>query len=95
MVLSACNTAVGETRGGDEVAGLARAFQYAGAEWVVASLWEVSDAASAALMVELHRALAAGQPVDRALRAAQQALPQQNEDWSHPYFWAAFAAYRR
>lgn len=95
VVLSACNTAVGETRGGDEVAGLARAFQYAGADWVVASLWEVSDEASAALMARLHQAMAAGEPVDRALRSAQLALQETDPKWKHPYFWAAFAAYRR
>lgn len=95
VILSACNTAIGETRGGDEVAGLARAFQYAGAAWVVASLWEVSDEASARLMAALHRELARGEPVDRALRAAQAATRAASPEWEHPYFWAAFAAYRR
>jgi CHAT domain-containing protein len=62
---------------------------------VVASLWEVSDEASAALMARFHAALAAGEPVDRALKKAQAAIQEQNADWKHPYFWAAFAAYRQ
>lgn len=97
VVLSACNTAIGGEGGGDEVLGLSRAFQYAGAPWVVASLWEVSDEASAALMEAFYRALREDpeRRVDQALARAQGALRAQREDWRHPYYWAAFSAYRR
>jgi CHAT domain-containing protein len=95
VVLSACNTAIGEEGGGDEVLGLSRAFQYAGARWVVASLWEVSDEASAALMEEFHLQLAKTGRVDQALAAAMTKTRSAKGDWAHPYYWAPFAAFRR
>lgn len=95
VVLSACNTALGEAGGGDEVVGLARGFQYAGARWVIASLWEVDDAASAAWMTAFHRALGEGQAPDVAVTMAGASVRQAKADWAHPYYWAAFAAMRR
>jgi CHAT domain-containing protein len=101
VVLSACNTGVGESGGGDELLGLSRAFQYAGARWVLASLWEVSDEASAALMGHFHAALQdmkqVGQlaAVDQALSRAQATLRRERPEWEHPFYWAAFVAYRR
>lgn len=95
VVLSACNSALGAEGGGDEILGLSRAFQYAGARWVVASLWEVSDEASAFLMQEFHRALAGSGRVDRALAAAMAKTRAAKPEWAHPYYWAPFAAFRR
>jgi CHAT domain-containing protein len=53
VVLSACETALGKQNRGDEVAGMARAFLYAGTPVVIASLWPVEDEATQALMVAL------------------------------------------
>lgn len=96
VILSACNSAMGQATGGDEVLGLSRAFQYAGAEWVLASLWEVDDAASAELMASFHERLGAPEAPapPEALRQAMERLRLSAERWKHPYYWAAFALFR-
>lgn len=102
VVLSACDTALGRELGGEGLIGLTRAFQYAGARSVVASLWSVTDQVTAELMARFHRHLAAGLPKDEALRAAQIELIREpvrittadgqavETDASAPFFWAAF-----
>ncbi|MEO5345934.1 MAG: tetratricopeptide repeat protein [Magnetococcus sp. YQC-9] len=88
-VLSACETGLGEVHEGEGVYGLRRAFQEAGARTVIASLWEVSDAGTQALMTSLYARLSEGMHPHRALREAQLDLLESNE-WHHPYIWAAF-----
>jgi CHAT domain-containing protein len=89
VVLSACETGLGEQSRGDELVGLTRAFLYAGTPVVVASLWEVEDEATAALMTSFHQHLRTGLGPAPALRAAQEEV-RQNPRWSAPYFWAGF-----
>jgi CHAT domain-containing protein len=74
VTLSACETGLGKNMAGEGLVGLTRAFQYAGARSVLASLWSVSDRRTAQLMSTFYRELAAGHPKDEALRAAQLAL---------------------
>jgi CHAT domain-containing protein len=86
-VLSACETGLGETAGGEGVYGLVRAFHIAGTRNVAASLWKVDDEATAALMVLFYRHLWGSKPLPpgEALRQAQLALfrnPQHVKDWS-------------
>jgi CHAT domain-containing protein/Tfp pilus assembly protein PilF len=72
-VLSACDTGIGDAAGGEGVFGLQRAFHIAGCKNVVASLWKVDDAATAALMVRFYGYLFAeekAKPIE-ALRRAQ------------------------
>ena len=90
VVLSACETAQADSGLGDEQVGLVRAFLGAGAARVLASLWPVDDAITAAFMVDFHQALAAGSSPAAALRQAQQASCAAHP---HPYFWAAFTLY--
>ncbi|HCV31079.1 MAG TPA: hypothetical protein DGO89_13310, partial [Microcoleaceae bacterium UBA9251] len=92
LVLSACRTAVGDRRAALGLAGVA---VRAGARSTLASLWYVSDDATAVLMTKFYQELAQSQTTGNsitkaeALRRAQQAL-MRDERFSHPYFWSAF-----
>ena len=102
VVLSSCESALGRELSGEGLVGLTRAFQYAGARSVVASLWSVADRVTAELMTRFYRHYAAGLPKDEALRAAQMELIRgpvrlttskgqaMKMDASAPFFWAAF-----
>src|SRR4051794_20168001 len=87
VVLSACETGLGEVKTGEGVFGLQRAFVLAGARTLVMSLWSVPDEATRELMVEFYQRLLGGEPRAEALHAAQQALRARYPD---PYFWGAF-----
>jgi CHAT domain-containing protein len=90
VVLSACETGLGEEVRGEGVMGLTRAFLYAGAPRVIVSLWSVNDRATAELMGNLYRALLRdGMTPTGALRQAQLTLRKQKQ-WQSPYYWAAF-----
>jgi CHAT domain-containing protein len=71
VTLSACNSGLGTELGGEGLIGLTRAFQYAGARSVLASLWAVGDRSAADLMQRFYRHLRAGRGRADALRAAQ------------------------
>ena len=92
LVLSACRTAVGDRRAALGLAGVA---VRAGARSTLASLWYVSDDATAVLMTKFYQELAQSQTTGNsitkaeALRRAQQAL-MRDDRFSHPYFWSAF-----
>jgi CHAT domain-containing protein/tetratricopeptide (TPR) repeat protein len=90
VVLSACQTALGTEISGEGLVGLTRAFMYAGAPRVIASLWQVSDAATAELMKHLYAGiLQKGLTPAAALRAAQLDMSRDRR-WSSPYFWSGF-----
>jgi CHAT domain-containing protein/Flp pilus assembly protein TadD len=88
-VLSACETALGQEWPGNEVAHLANGFVEAGSTTIIASLWQVSDASTAALMEEFYRQLKAGKGIAEAKRLAEITLLR-NPETSHPYYWAPF-----
>ncbi len=88
VALSACDTGLGRTVSGDEVAGLPRAFALAGARSVFSSLWKVDDLSTAVLVKHFYRNLAAGQSRAEALRQAQRTV--RDELNPHPVYWAAF-----
>lgn len=87
LVLSACETAVG-----DDLAsmGLAGAAVQSGAQSAVASLWPVSDTGTVALMKGFYGQYRAGDGKAEALRSAQLALIRQPGELAHPSIWAAF-----
>lgn len=90
VVLSGCETGIGEQIQGEGLISLTRAFMFAGATRVVASLWSVSDEATAALMADFYKGMENdGFPPAAALRAAQIQM-WKNKRWSSPYYWAAF-----
>jgi len=74
VTLSACETALGQELAGEGILGLTRAFQYAGARSVLASLWSVADQSTAELMGRFYGNLNAGMAKDEALRQAQREL---------------------
>ncbi|WP_342113459.1 CHAT domain-containing protein [Pseudoduganella sp. OTU4001] len=87
VTLSACETGLTKAQNGDDVIGMTRGFLYAGSSNIIASLWEVDDNATAALMTHFYRNVKAGQPKGKALRAAQESL---RASYPAPRFWAAF-----
>jgi len=87
VVLSACQTQLGELSRGDEVVGLNRAFLYAGTPSVIATLWSVQDNTTALLMKRFYTHLRSGIALAQALRQAQIEV---RAEYPHPYYWAAF-----
>lgn len=93
VVLSGCETGVGKLVRGEGMVGLTRGFMYAGARRVVASLWDVDDRPTAALMESFYREmLVRGRTPAAALREAQLKI-RRTTGWSAPYYWAAFGQY--
>jgi len=95
VILSACNTAAGDGSG-EGLAGLARAFFFAGARSLLVSHWSVEDRATQALMTEVFRRFAADKTMPRAeaLRQGMLALMASGQGqtayFAHPFAWAPF-----
>jgi CHAT domain-containing protein/tetratricopeptide (TPR) repeat protein len=87
VVLSGCETGLGEIRTGEGVFGLRRAFFLAGARTLVMSLWKVPDGPTEELMEEFYHRLWAGVPKAEALRKAQLTMKAKDPD---PFCWGAF-----
>ncbi|MFM7440879.1 MAG: CHAT domain-containing protein, partial [Snowella sp.] len=90
VVLSACETGLGEEIKGEGLVGLTRGFMYAGTPRVLVSLWKVDDDATAEIMTRFYKLMLEKKlPPAQALRQAQ--LQMQNEtEWKSPYYWSAF-----
>lgn len=93
VVLSACETGVGEIHAGEGVYGLRRAFQEAGVKSVVNSLWPVSDEGTRRLMTDFYRNMFEGMQAREALKAAK--IKMLNSEWFSPYYWASFVLVER
>jgi CHAT domain-containing protein len=93
VTLSACETGRSIAGGGDELAGLARAFLYAGSAGLVVSQWRVEDSSTARLMTTFYELLTSGVGPAAALQSAQVASlspSSPNCDRLHPLYWAGF-----
>ncbi|MEK0191332.1 CHAT domain-containing tetratricopeptide repeat protein [Microcoleus anatoxicus] len=90
VVLSACQSGMGQNVKGEGMVGLTRGFMYAGAQRVAVSLWSVDDEGTAVLMQKFYQKMLQQKLAPAAaLRAAQMEMMQQ-EKWKSPYYWAAF-----
>ena len=92
VVLSACNTGLGTNRSGEGVFGLRRAFQEAGADSVLMSMWQVPDEETKRLMALFYENWLAGKNKHEALRMAQRQLRDELKAEGHdsPFYWGAF-----
>jgi CHAT domain-containing protein len=88
IILSACETAVGDDQAS---MGLAGAAVQAGARSAIASLWQVNDSGTVELMKNFYSSFRDGQGKAEALRNAQLALIRQGGDFADPGIWSAFA----
>lgn len=94
VVLSACETSVGEYRAGEGVVSIAKGFFHAGARSVVATLWSVDDARHADLMLKFLKNISTGERKDAALQKAKlNYISQHPHDEAHPAYWAAATAW--
>ena len=91
VVLSACETGVGELLKGEGMLSLANGFTQAGAKSVITSLWKADDESTYKIMTAFYKYLARGQRKDEALRNAKlEYLENCDPLKSSPYYWAAF-----
>ena len=91
VVLSACETGVGELQKGEGIISLARGFSYAGAKSIITSLWRVNDESTKDLMVGFYEHLKAGKTKDEALQLCKlDYLGAVQHGKAHPYYWSGF-----
>ncbi len=96
VVLSACETGLGDMTRGEGVTGLTRAVMYAGSPAALVSLWNVSDEGARELMIIFYENLIDKKmSKEEALRAAKAKLISGGKEgtFSHPFFWSAFVMY--
>ena len=88
VVLSACETGLGQIEGNEGVYGLQRAFKIAGAKHLIMSLWQIPDFHTQALMTAFyHNMLTKKMPIREALEAAQEEMRLKRFE---PFYWAGF-----
>jgi CHAT domain-containing protein len=89
VVLSACESGLGQAENGEGIYGMRRALTLAGAASQVVSLWEVSDEATAVFMDGFYGRVQAGEPLGEALRTTKREM-RASEDWGETKYWAPF-----
>ena len=86
VVLSACETGLGDIRGSEGVFGLQRAFKMAGSKFIIMSLWQVPDNETAEFMTLFYNRLVKLKDIRLAFKQTQAAMRKKYD----PYYWAAF-----
>jgi len=89
VVLSACNTGLGQYSEGEGVMSLGRAFRHAGTKNVVMSLWQANDESTSEIMKNFYQNLENGDPKDEALRSAKLDYLATSAN-VFPYYWSTF-----
>jgi len=86
VVLSACETGLGDIKGSEGVYGLQRGFKMAGARYIMMSLWQVPDKETSEFMIIFYQNLISQEDVKKAFEKTQKEMRRKYD----PYFWAAF-----
>ncbi len=89
VVLSACNTGLGQYQEGEGVMSLGRAFRHAGTKNVIMSLWQANDESTSEIMTRFYENVNNGEPKDEALRKAKLDYLASSSN-VFPYFWSTF-----
>jgi len=89
IVLSACETALGDVNNSEGVFGLQRAFKLAGAQTLIMSLWKVDDEATSILISEFYKNWLSGKSKQDAFKEAQRKV-RADSRYAPPFYWAAF-----
>ena len=87
LVLSACETGIGDIKGSEGVYGLQRAFKLAGVKYLIVSLWKISEKSTPKFMEIFYNELGSGNAISIAFQKAQ--LKMKNQQYN-PYYWAGF-----
>jgi CHAT domain-containing protein/tetratricopeptide (TPR) repeat protein len=95
VVLSACETNVGEFKSGEGVMSLARGFAYAGSNSLIASLWQVKEKSTAEILNEFYKGLSGGENISKSLQQAKlKYLESSNlNSQKSPFYWAGLQFY--
>ncbi|MBN4072718.1 CHAT domain-containing protein [Crocinitomix catalasitica] len=86
VVLSACETGLGDIKGSEGVYGLQRSFKMAGVKYIIMSLWQVPDKETAEFMTTFYKNLIKSDDIKKAFKETQLAMRKKYD----PYYWAAF-----
>jgi CHAT domain-containing protein len=86
VVMSACETGLGDIKGSEGVYGLQRAFKMAGVDFMIMSLWQVPDQETEEFMTTFYKKLIKQKDIKQAFAETQKEMRAKYD----PYFWAAF-----